>query len=150
MGLSQPHARQRATTTPRRPTPTIHPAPACCRPHDVHDVLSEQVLLVHVDEERGKHLRHFDKLHFQRRYAAGDDRSALYNGAATGSPITRYIHPDHLGSTNAVTDQNGNLVQLHGLLSVRRYAHRHLQRTRQTRSGNTSASSVTRRRTSII
>ena len=23
---------------------------------------------------------------------------ALYNGAATGSPITRYIHPDHLGS----------------------------------------------------
>ena len=36
----------------------------------------------------------------------------LYNGTATGSPITRYIHPDHLGSTNAVTDQNGNLVQL--------------------------------------
>ena len=33
----------------------------------------------------------------------------LYNGTATGSPITRYIHPDHLGSTNAVTDQNGNL-----------------------------------------
>jgi RHS repeat-associated protein len=37
---------------------------------------------------------------------------ALYNGVATGSPITRYIHPDHLGSTNAVTDQNGSLVQL--------------------------------------
>ena len=36
----------------------------------------------------------------------------LYNGTATGSPITRYIHPDHLGSTNAVTDQNGNLAQL--------------------------------------
>jgi len=36
----------------------------------------------------------------------------LYNGAATGSPIARYIHPDHLGSTNAVTDQNGALVQL--------------------------------------
>ena len=34
------------------------------------------------------------------------------SGTATGSPITRYIHPDHLGSTNAVTDQNGNLVQL--------------------------------------
>ena len=28
----------------------------------------------------------------------------LYNGAATGPPITRYIHPDHLGSTNAVSD----------------------------------------------
>ena len=36
----------------------------------------------------------------------------LYNGSATGSPIARYIHPDHLGSTNAVTDQNGSLVQL--------------------------------------
>jgi RHS repeat-associated protein len=36
----------------------------------------------------------------------------LYNGAATGSPITRFIHPDHLGSTNAVTDENGALVQL--------------------------------------
>src|SRR5271166_910938 len=36
----------------------------------------------------------------------------LYNGSATGTAITRYIHPDHLGSTNAVTDQNGNLVQL--------------------------------------
>src|SRR5271157_4021870 len=36
----------------------------------------------------------------------------LINGTATGTPITRFIHPDHLGSTNAVTDQNGNMVQL--------------------------------------
>ena len=36
----------------------------------------------------------------------------MFNGTATGSPIARYIHPDHLGSTNAVTDQNGSLVQL--------------------------------------
>jgi RHS repeat-associated protein len=36
----------------------------------------------------------------------------MFNGTATGSPITRFIHPDHLGSTNAVTDQNGALVQL--------------------------------------
>jgi RHS repeat-associated protein len=36
----------------------------------------------------------------------------LYNSTATGTAITRYIHPDQLGSTNAVTDQNGNLVQL--------------------------------------
>jgi RHS repeat-associated protein len=36
----------------------------------------------------------------------------LINGTATGSPITRFIHPDHLGSTNAVTDQNGTPVQL--------------------------------------
>jgi hypothetical protein len=36
------------------------------------------------------------------------------NGTATGTPITRFIHPDHLGSTNAVTDQNGNLLQAGG------------------------------------
>jgi RHS repeat-associated protein len=36
----------------------------------------------------------------------------LYNGAATGSAIYRYIHPDHLGSTNVVTDASGTLVQL--------------------------------------
>jgi len=33
------------------------------------------------------------------------------SGVATGSPQARYIHPDHLGSTNVVTDQNGALVQ---------------------------------------
>jgi RHS repeat-associated protein len=37
---------------------------------------------------------------------------ALYNGAATGSPITRYIHSDHLGSTNVVTDASGTVAQL--------------------------------------
>ena len=36
---------------------------------------------------------------------------AFKNGSATGTAQTRYIHPDHLGSTNVVTDQNGNLVQ---------------------------------------
>src|SRR5215470_517833 len=33
------------------------------------------------------------------------------SGNATGTAKTRYIHPDHLGSTNVVTDENGNLVQ---------------------------------------
>jgi RHS repeat-associated protein len=32
-------------------------------------------------------------------------------GSATGTAKTRYIHPDHLGSTNVVTDENDNLVQ---------------------------------------
>ena len=32
-------------------------------------------------------------------------------GNATGTAKTRYIHPDHLGSTNVVTDENANLVQ---------------------------------------
>jgi len=33
------------------------------------------------------------------------------SGIATGTAQVRYIHPDHLGSTNVVTDQNGALVQ---------------------------------------
>jgi RHS repeat-associated protein len=32
-------------------------------------------------------------------------------GSSSTSTILRYIHPDHLGSTNVVTDQNANLVQ---------------------------------------
>jgi RHS repeat-associated protein len=33
------------------------------------------------------------------------------SGAATGTAKTRYIHSDHLGSTNVVTDENDNVVQ---------------------------------------
>jgi YD repeat-containing protein len=36
---------------------------------------------------------------------------AFRNGSATGTAQTRYVHPDRLGSTNVVTDENGNLVQ---------------------------------------
>jgi RHS repeat-associated protein len=36
---------------------------------------------------------------------------AFKNGAATGSPQTDYVHPDHLGSTDVVSDQNQNLVE---------------------------------------
>src|SRR6516162_10477949 len=36
----------------------------------------------------------------------------LYNGAATGTAIARYVHPDHLGSTNVVTDASGSVMQL--------------------------------------
>jgi RHS repeat-associated protein len=32
-------------------------------------------------------------------------------GVATGTPQTRYIHPDHLGSTNVVTNASGTVVQ---------------------------------------
>jgi RHS repeat-associated protein len=32
-------------------------------------------------------------------------------GAATGTAQTRYIHPDHLGSTNVVTNASGTVVQ---------------------------------------
>src|SRR5882762_4858241 len=33
------------------------------------------------------------------------------NGTATGTAKTRYVHPDHLGSTNIVTDENDSVVQ---------------------------------------
>src|SRR5215467_4030328 len=36
---------------------------------------------------------------------------AFRNGAATGTAQTRYIHPDHLGSTNVVTNASGTVVQ---------------------------------------
>jgi RHS repeat-associated protein len=36
---------------------------------------------------------------------------AFKNGAATGTGQTRFIHPDHLGSTNIVTDASGTVVQ---------------------------------------
>jgi len=35
----------------------------------------------------------------------------LASGVATGTAKTRYVHPDHLGSTNVVTDENDNVVQ---------------------------------------
>jgi RHS repeat-associated protein len=41
--------------------------------------------------------------------ATVDQQSA--SGVATGSPSTRYIHPDHLGSTNVVTNESGAVVQ---------------------------------------
>jgi RHS repeat-associated protein len=36
----------------------------------------------------------------------------LYSGTATGTAIARYVHPDHLGSTNVVTDASGTIAQL--------------------------------------
>lgn len=35
---------------------------------------------------------------------------ALINGTATGTPSTYYVHPDHLGSTNVVTNASGTVV----------------------------------------
>jgi RHS repeat-associated protein len=36
----------------------------------------------------------------------------LYNGTATGTAVSRYVHPDHPGSTNVVTDASGSIAQL--------------------------------------
>src|SRR5216683_4515719 len=35
----------------------------------------------------------------------------LVNGVATGTPVTRYIHTDNLGSTNITSDANQNRAQ---------------------------------------
>lgn len=35
----------------------------------------------------------------------------MASGVATGTPQSRYIHADYLGSTNVVTDENGEVVQ---------------------------------------
>ena len=37
---------------------------------------------------------------------------ALINGTATGTPSMFYVHPDHLGSTNVVTNASGTVVQV--------------------------------------
>jgi RHS repeat-associated protein len=49
-------------------------------------------------------------------YVFGDSLVATVDqqtasGNATGTAKTRYIHPDHLGSTNVVTDENDAVVQ---------------------------------------
>lgn len=49
-------------------------------------------------------------------YYAGDILLATVDqpyidGAATGTPTTHYIHPDHLGSTNVTSDESGNTVE---------------------------------------
>jgi RHS repeat-associated protein len=36
---------------------------------------------------------------------------AFKNGSATGTAQTRYVHPDHLGSTNVVTNASGTVVE---------------------------------------
>ena len=36
---------------------------------------------------------------------------ALVNGVASGTPTTYYVHPDHLGSTNAITNSAGVVKQ---------------------------------------
>jgi hypothetical protein len=73
----------------------------------------------------------------------------LYNGTATGTAITRYVHPDHLGSTNLVTDASGTVAQLLDYYPMAPRAFP-LPLTRPTRSGNTSGNLPTHRRTLVI
>ena len=74
----------------------------------------------------------------------------LYNGTATGTATTRYVHPDHLGSTNVVTDASGTGRATARLLPLRRHAASLPAPTPRTRSGSTSGNSPTPRRTSVI
>src|SRR5258708_33608042 len=51
------------------------------------------------------------ELRIQPGCTAANVGQQLASGLATGTAKTRYVHPDHLGSTNVVTDENDNLVQ---------------------------------------
>src|SRR6266700_3889404 len=42
---------------------------------------------------------------------SGAHLQGFRNGATTGASQTRYIHPDHLGSTNVLTNASGTVVQ---------------------------------------
>ncbi len=42
----------------------------------------------------------------------GDTSVATTEKVGTASPITRYVHVDHLGSTRAITDNTGTVVQM--------------------------------------
>ena len=56
-------------------------------------------------KSRCKYVRDLHQLHLERRYSLSHHRPAASQWCSDRLPITRYIHPDHLGSTNAVTDQ---------------------------------------------
>ena len=87
----------------------------CARAADidhVNDVLPQQVLLARKhDGGWCLYATSTNYLWLGDTLLATVDRK-LYNGTATGTPITRYIHPDHLGSTNVVTDASGTVAQL--------------------------------------
>ena len=97
VGLPQPHARGRLRQ--------LHDD-VCLRRlrltraadvHDLHDVLPEQVLLVHLDDIGSNTYATSTNYIWNGDTLLATIDQKLFNGTATGSPITRYIHPDHLG-----------------------------------------------------
>ncbi len=51
----------------------------------------------------------------QRNYiSAGGKTVALYTSKSGGGTVTRYLHQDHLGSTEVITDEFGNVVERRG------------------------------------
>jgi hypothetical protein len=68
--------------------------------HDHDHIVSVQIVLRRVLHRYRSELRDHHGVLVQWRHAA-----------ATGTAKTRYVHPDHLGSTNVVTDENDIVVQ---------------------------------------
>jgi RHS repeat-associated protein len=62
------------------------------------------------DRQRGT-VRHHDRLVFNGDTLVATIDQETASGNATGTPATHYIHPDHLGSTNVVTNASGAVEQ---------------------------------------
>jgi hypothetical protein len=68
------------------------------------------VLSSQLDGDR-REVRNDYGLRVQWRHALSTIDQQTASAVATGTAKTRYVHPDHLGSTNVVTDENANVVQ---------------------------------------
>jgi uncharacterized protein RhaS with RHS repeats len=81
------------------------------RRHHLDHYLSVQILLRSLDNKGINQLRDSTEYVFNGDSLLATVDQGFKNGSATGTAQTRYIHPDHLGSTNIVIDASGTVVQ---------------------------------------
>jgi hypothetical protein len=72
--------------------------------HIYHSIICIGALVAHCDNGHTEYVYAGSNL-----FATIDQK--IVNGTATGSPITRYNHPDNLGSTNVTSDATMNIAQ---------------------------------------
>jgi RHS repeat-associated protein len=97
---------------PPRPMHTTHSAQECCRQaqRPRPSIHSNGTPLPRRRASGAKYATTTDYVFDGDTLLATVDQQPA-SGVATGTAKTRYVHPDYLGSTNVVTDENGNLVQ---------------------------------------
>jgi RHS repeat-associated protein len=104
---------RRATTTPRRRTPTTKAARACCRlppPRPPTTPASSSPLRAPRTAARRGRPQPITFGWVIRSWRRSTKSSTTVRRPAPR--FTRYVHPDHLGSTNVVTDASGTITQL--------------------------------------